>query len=241
MLSKTQIKQITALSQKKIRDRQKMFVAEGIKLVEDLLHSGLVAHQIYSKEPLTFAPDKVQLISERDLKKISSLKTPQTVVGVFEFPTSVEINFNRWIVVLDTVRDPGNLGTIIRLCDWFGVENLVCSPTTVDCFNPKVVQATMGSIARVSIHYLHINNFLKSAPVPVYGTFLEGTNVYQTPLPDRGILVLGNEAQGISEEVSNLCTHKLHIPAFGKGQTESLNVASATAIFLSEINRFTEK
>lgn len=216
-----------------------MFVAEGIKLVEDLLQSGLVVHQLFSTEPLAFAPDQVQLISERDLKKISSFKTPQTVVGIFEFPTSVEINFNRWIVALDTVRDPGNLGTIIRLCDWFGIENLVCSTTTVDCFNPKVVQATMGSIARVSIHYLDLKSFLASATVPIYGTFVEGTNVYETSLPDRGILVLGNEAQGISESVSDLCTHKLHIPPFGKRQTESLNVATATAIFLSEIHRFT--
>lgn len=242
MLSKTQISQITSLSRKKVRDREKMFVAEGLKLVEDLISSGIKPHKIFSTQTIFPTGNlPLQLISEAELKKISGLKTPQAVVGIFEIPEPQEINYNQWIVALDDVRDPGNLGTIIRLCDWFGIQNLVCSETSVDCFNPKVIQATMGSIARVNVHYVDLKNFLKNAPLPVYGTFMIGKNIYETSLPENGILVMGNEANGISEEISNLCSQKITIPKFGHKKAESLNVAMATAVFLSEIKRFTEK
>ena len=143
------------------------------------------------------------------------------------------------IIALDDIRDPGNMGTIIRLCDWFGIEQIVCSEQTVDAYNPKVVQATMGSISRVSITYTNLSKFLSKQSVEIFGTFMDGKNVYRENLPKEGILVLGNEANGISKEVEKVITTKLAIPRFGDLQkTESLNVATATAIFLSEFKRF---
>ena len=140
-------------------------------------------------------------------------------------------------MALDDVRDPGNMGTIIRLCDWFGVRQLVCSENTVDCFNPKVLQATMGSITRVNIVYTDLLQFIKSSELSVYGTFMDGENVHVTKMPEKGILVMGNEANGISKEIADLVNHKITIPQFGGQKTESLNVATATAIFLNEIRR----
>jgi TrmH family RNA methyltransferase len=146
------------------------------------------------------------------------------------------------IVALDAIRDPGNLGTIIRLCDWFGVQQLICSEDTADCYNPKVVQATMGSLARVQIHYVSLLEFFEATDLPIYGGFMDGKNVYSEKLPKDGIIVMGNEANGISEEIIQKITHKITIPRFGNLQkTESLNVATATAILLSEFRRFTEK
>ena len=146
--------------------------------------------------------------------------------------------FKELIVVLDDVRDPGNLGTIIRLCDWFGVKDLVCSLETVDCFNPKVIQATMGSVSRVNVTYLDLPVFLKDTKLPIFGTFMSGTSVYAADLTDKGMLILGNEAYGISNEIEPFITNKISIPRFGALQTtESLNVATAAAIFLSEFKR----
>ena len=142
-----------------------------------------------------------------------------------------------WTVVLDAVRDPGNLGTIIRLCDWFGVDELVCSSDTVDCYNPKVLQATMGSIARVSVTYTNIADYLSESERPIYGAYMDGASVYRTNLGENGILVMGNEANGISEEIGKLITERISIPQFGVSTTESLNVATATAILLNEIRR----
>ena len=142
-----------------------------------------------------------------------------------------------WVVVLDAVRDPGNLGTIIRLCDWFGIKQLICSIDTVDCYNPKVLQATMGSIARVDLVYTDLLEYLKNTDVPILGAFMDGTSVYQKELPQKGILVMGNEANGISKEVGELVSERVSIPQFGDPSTESLNVATATAILLSEIRR----
>jgi TrmH family RNA methyltransferase len=139
---------------------------------------------------------------------------------------------------LDSIRDPGNLGTIIRLCDWFGINQLVCSEDTVDCYNPKVIQATMGSIARVQINYTDLTNFIKESKLPIYGASLSGENIYKHTLPEKVILVMGNEANGISSEINSLLTNRITIPQYGEQQdTESLNVASATAILLSELMR----
>ena len=183
------------------------------------------------------AKDEV-LISETDLKRISFLTTPNKALAIFKIPQPKPIEVNGLIVALDAVRDPGNLGTIIRICDWFGIKELICSTETVDCFNPKVVQATMGSITRVNITYVNLIHFLKDTKLPVYGAFMEGENVYNTQLPENGILVMGNEANGISKEVEAIITNKISIPRFGALQeTESLNVATATAILLSEFRR----
>jgi TrmH family RNA methyltransferase len=159
-------------------------------------------------------------------------------LALFQIPNSEMPSSSGLIVALDAVRDPGNLGTIIRLCDWFGVEQLWCNEQTVDLYNPKVVQATMGSLARVKLHYLDLEKEIQKSNLPVFGTFMDGENIYQTKLPTEGILILGNEANGISSAIEKLVTSRLAIPRFGNLQkTESLNVATATAIFLSEFKR----
>jgi len=239
MIVKSQIKLIRSLHQKKYRNQYGLFFAEGIKTVQDLLNSDFEVHQVYMTEASLFevSEEKSTLISEAELKKISALATPNKVLGVFKIPTLKEIDFDDWIVALEDVRDPGNLGTIIRLCDWFGIEYLVCSSDTVDCYNPKALQATMGSIARVNIGYTDLDDFLLNADSPIYGAFMDGDTVYRTTLPKKGILVMGNEAKGISAGVEAIISKKVSIPQFGKQTTESLNVATATAILLSELRR----
>ncbi len=238
MLSKNQIKLITSLKQKKYRLQHGFFVAEGIKTIKELLQSYLELHALYTTEPFNFDAKDYVLISENELKRISFLTTPNKALAIFKIPELKPVKKDELILVLDSVRDPGNLGTIIRLCDWFGITDLVCSNETADCFNPKVIQATMGSITRVNITYLDLGVFLKESKLPIFGAFMEGDNVYKTKLPEKGILVMGNEANGISKEIEAIITEKISIPRFGKLQvTESLNVATATAILLSEFKR----
>ena len=241
MFSKSQIKLINSLAVKKHRVKYQLFTVEGRKAVSELLDSGLELHSLYTTEDVFEAEkEKIFVIEENDLKKISRLTTPQAVLAVFRIPVYPEPDLSGLSVALDEVQDPGNLGTIIRLCDWFGVKQLICSEGTVDCFNPKVVQATMGSIARVQISYVNLPLFLrtKTSALPVYGAMLEGERVYNSELNSNAILVLGNEANGISSEVASQITKKIHIPQFGTSdETESLNVATATAILLSEFRR----
>jgi TrmH family RNA methyltransferase len=183
-------------------------------------------------------PDfKKTLIKEADMKRISSLNSPSLCLAVFKIPKTKPSQEIGLVVALDTIRDPGNLGTIIRLCDWFGIKELWCSKETVDVFNPKVVQATMGSLTRVSVHYMDLSVILKKTSLPIFGTFMDGKSIYETTLPVDAILVLGNEANGISSDLEKMITNRVAIPRFGDlQQTESLNVATATAIFLSEIS-----
>ena len=239
MLTKNQIKLITSLSQKKFRNQHQLFVVEGKKGVQEFLNSAFELHQIFTtSDDLNVESDRFSLISESELKKISNLKTPNVVLALFKIPKAQAIDHSKLIVALYDVRDPGNLGTIIRLCDWFGISHLVCSEATVDCFNPKVVQATMGSLTRVHVDYLHLETFLKTTDAPKYGAYMEGENIYTHILPQNGILVMGNEANGISFEIEALIDKKISIPRFGNLQnTESLNVATATAILLSEFKR----
>ncbi|HLV38214.1 RNA methyltransferase [Xanthomarina sp.] len=238
MLSKNQIKSITSLKQKKYRLQQGLFVAEGVKTIHELIASHFKLKQLYSIESFKIDANLETLISESDLKKISFLSTPNTALAIFYIPEVKPVDTNKLLVALDNVRDPGNLGTIIRLCDWFGITDLVCNRETVDCFNPKVVQATMGSITRVNISYLDLPEFLKQSDLEKFGAFMEGENIYKKTLPSKGILVLGNEANGVSEEIEKLISTKISIPRFGALQaTESLNVATATAILLSEFRR----
>lgn len=239
MLSKSQIKLISSLEQKKSRSKNGLFLVEGRKGINEFLKSDFRLHSLYTTEDSFEAErSKTFLITAAELKKISQLKTPQTALAVFEIPVKEEPELSGLVVALDGVRDPGNLGTIIRLCDWFGVETLLCSGDTVDCYNPKVVQASMGSITRVGIYYCDIETMLKQTKLPVMGTYLTGENFYNISLPKEGILILGNEANGISEEVGTLISLKLSIPQFGRiKETESLNVATATAVLLGEFRR----
>lgn len=237
-ITKSQIKLITSLRQKKFRNQHQLFVVEGKKGVLEFLDSNFELQHLFTTNLFSGAPSEAILISEPELKKISSLKTPNTALAVFKMPKAKPIAEPSLIVALDAVRDPGNLGTIIRLCDWFGIKDLVCGLETVDCFNAKVVQATMGSLTRVNISYVDLQAFLKRTPTEKFGTFMDGENVYTQPLPKTGVIVLGNEANGISSAIEALVDTKIAIPRFGNLQaTESLNVATATAILLSEFKR----
>lgn len=240
MISKSQIKLITSLGQKKARTKNRLFIVEGIKGISEILNSGFELDSLYTTEEIFDVQElKINKIREADLKKISNLKTPQIAVALFKIPDVKIPDLNGLILALDGVRDPGNLGTIIRLCDWFGIKTLLCSRDTVDCFNPKVVQASMGSITRVEVFYLDLPLVIKDNPeIPVMGTFLKGENIYEANFPSNGILVLGNEANGISKDLEQLVSMRLNIPQFGDSQnTESLNVATAAAVFLGEFRR----
>lgn len=241
MFSKSQFKIINSLAQKKNRAKQGLFVVEGKKAIFELLNSPLRLHSLFSTETIfEVEKDKFFLLKEFELKKISQLSTPQTALAVFHIPPASKPEISGLVLALDNVRDPGNMGTIIRLCDWFGVKQLICSEGTVDCYNPKVVQATMGSIARVNIVYANLPELIKnsSSEIAVFGSFMNGKKIYSEKLPLEAILVMGNEANGISSEIASLVNKKISIPQFGQStETESLNVATATAIILSEFRR----
>ena len=239
-ISKNQFKLITSLSQKKYRQKHKLFIAEGIKVVQEILNSSFELEMLFCTDDFSsdVSEEKTVRVSEADLKKISNLKTPNKALGIFKIPDE-KLNLDKGLTVaLDAINDPGNLGTIIRLCDWFGVEELVCSKDTVDCYNQKVVQASMGSLTRISIRYVDLAKYLAETKKPTFIADMDGENVYKTNLPKQGVLIMGNEANGVSNEIKNLITHKISIPRFGDTQeTESLNVATATAILLSEFKR----
>lgn len=240
MLSKNQIKLITSLQQKKQRFANQLFFAEGIKVIQELVESNFELVHLYTTQNdfKEVSQDKKNLISENELKKISALATQNSCLGVFRIQADKKIIESGLILALDSIRDPGNLGTILRLCDWFGIDQIVCSKDAVDIYNPKVVQATMGSIARVNVNYIDLENFIGQTQLPVFGTFMQGSTIYKTDLPQEGIIVMGNEANGISPELEKLIKNRLTIPRFGSLQkTESLNVATATAIVLSEFRR----
>lgn len=240
MLSKNNIKLIKSLEHKKYRIQHQLFVVEGQKSVLEFLKSNFQLEKIFTTKAdfKTDLADKIEIITEADLKKISFVKTPNQVLAIFKIPSTKKIDVNNLILALDSINDPGNLGTIIRLCDWFGIEQIICSKDTVDCYNPKVVQSTMGSLARVQLIYADLNEFISSYNGPVYGAFMDGNNIYKSDISKNGVIVMGNEANGINPEIEKLITQKISIPAFGRHQeTESLNVATATAIILSEFRR----
>ncbi|MFK8298358.1 TrmH family RNA methyltransferase [Capnocytophaga cynodegmi] len=240
MVSKNQIKLIQKLQQKKYRFQHQMFIVEGKKSILEFLHSNFTVEQIFVTEYFSdkLPKSKTTITTKEELKKISSLKNPDEGIAIFKIPEEQPIQHKGLILVLDDIRDPGNLGTIIRLCDWFGVQQLVCSEQTTDCYNPKVVQASMGSLSRIKIHYTDLQNFLTNTTLPIYATTMNGENVHQTIFQEDFILIMGNEANGISEEIFKFATKKITIPRFGQlQQTESLNVATATAILLNEARR----
>ena len=239
MVSKNQIKLINSLQQKKYRKLHNLFIAEGKKVIQELIDANFsLDHLFVTKTDLFDKKHAATLISDSELKKISALTSANDCLAVFkikEYSSSANSGLE---LALDNIKDPGKMGTIIRLCDWFGISKIVCSEETVDMYNPKVVQATMGSLARVQVVYTNLAAYLKATDLEIFGTFMEGENIYKKVVPDSGILVMGNEANGISSEIENLITQKIAIPRFGNlQQTESLNVATATAIFLSEFKR----
>ena len=247
MLSKNKIKYIHSLELKKNRKKEGVFVAEGHKLVGDLLphfHCRLIlATTTWLEEHLDIQADEIIEITPEELVKASLLKTPQEVLAVFEQPQfdySTDVIKNSLCLALDDIQDPGNLGTIIRLADWFGIEHIFCSQGTVDVYNSKVIQATMGALARVKVHYCNLPELISSLKdVPVYGTFLDGENIYNKPLSENGLIIMGNEGNGVSKEVSQQINNKLYIPNYPSGRTtsESLNVAIATAVVCAEFRR----
>lgn len=247
MISKNKIKYIRSLELKKNRNKEGKFVAEGFKVVDDLLALQpadlIVATGEWLRGKHFGAETEVIEVTDEELKKVSFLQHPQQVLAVFRQATSGDysINTSELSLALDGVQDPGNLGTIIRIADWFGIENIYCSPETADVYNPKVVQATMGSIARVKVLYGDLMALFASLPadVPVYGTLLDGEDIYAQQLDNRGFIVMGNEGKGISPELTQRVNRRLLIPNFPpeRPTADSLNVAIATAITCSEFRR----
>ena len=241
MVSKNQIKLITSLQHKKYRIEHQMFIAEGVKVIQEMLASNFVLEHLFETEAIfeQITISQKTLIKEQEIKRITALSSASSCLAIFKIPAATKIDTKGLIVALDDIRDPGNLGTIIRLCDWFGVTQLLCSHGTVDVYNPKVIQATMGSITRVKVNYVDLNEYVSQSSLPVFGTFMDGKNLYKETLAKEAILILGNEANGISSELEKTIKNRISIPRFGEIQkTESLNVATATAIFLSEFRRF---
>jgi TrmH family RNA methyltransferase len=240
MITRAEILAIKALATKQGREEQGAFIAEGEKLVGEIRNSKLRIRKIYQTKPL-FAD--AEMVSEKEMERISQLKTANSVLAVVEMPKSKIASVkpdSSLVLALDRVQNPGNLGTIIRLADWFGISDIVCSEDSADCFNPKVVQATMGAILRVRVHYTNLAKWLgEQRGAKVYGTFLEGENIYSAQLDKSGIIVMGNEGQGISTEVAATVSHKLLIPPYpaDRSGSESLNVAVATAVICSEFRR----
>lgn len=235
MISKNQLKAVRQLEMKKYRTREGLFVAEGPKVVGDLLRCGFHPAMLFATAE--WKGSDAQLVTDDELRKLSFLQHPQQVLAVFPIPdVQPAAQKSQLALVLDGVQDPGNLGTIIRIADWFGISTIFCSEDTADAWNPKVVQATMGSIARVQIVYCDLQQLLKDTTLPVYGTLLDGNNIYEQELKPEGYIVMGNEGNGISAPIRQLVTHRLLIPSFRPG-AESLNVAIATAITCSEFRR----
>ena len=236
MISKNQIKFVRQLEQKKYRKAEGLFVAEGPKVVGDLLRAGFKAHTIFATSEWQSQGLTFQEVSDEELRRVSFLQHPQKVLALFFIPSIPVPSVSNLSLALDDVQDPGNLGTIIRIADWFGIDTIYCSENTTDAWSPKVVQATMGSIARVNIVYTNLKELISKAQVPVYGTLLDGQDIYTQELSKEGLIVMGNEGNGISAEIRQMINRKLLIPQFHEGP-ESLNVAIATAITCSEFRR----
>ncbi len=260
MLTKKQLQFINSLKQKKFREEYHLFIAEGPKMVVELLKSEIEVEQLFATTEFLnkVLPDKritYTEVNNKELERLSAQVTPNEVLAVCKIPDYV---FNKselkgkLTLLLDTIKDPGNMGTIIRIADWFGIETIICSRESADAYNPKVVQSTMGSIARIKLHYMNLMDFfneLKDEPLlnkgfPVFGALLEGENIYTKGLTTEGFIVIGNESKGISDSILPYITERISIPSFShyrpeKGEAESLNAAIAAAIICSEFRRKT--
>lgn len=254
MISKNKLKYIHALEHKKTRRQEGVFVAEGSKCVGDLINARFIPKYIACTDDweiptmlknASHIPD-IDRVTQEELRKASFLQHPQQIIAIFPIPSDVKLPQSDTLrdnlfLALDGVQDPGNMGTIIRIADWFGINTIICSRDTVDAYSPKVVQATMGSIARVNVIYTDLNEFLSNLPadIPIYGTLLDGNNIYSTPLSHNGLIIMGNEGNGISSEIRKKVNHKILIPSFPPNEptAESLNVSIATAITIAEFRR----
>jgi TrmH family RNA methyltransferase len=245
MLSKSQTGFIKSLHQKKYRKEHGIFIIEGIKSIVEFFPSDYQIHSVYflpqyqSLLPKLPANIKLFEVTSAELEKISTLQAPQGILALVHIPERAGIDKdalrNRFSLVLDGVQDPGNLGTIIRTADWFGLQHVICSANTVEVYNPKTVQATMGSLCRVSVSYHDLPELLGDINIPIFGAMLDGGSLYQTQWGNEGLVILGNEGQGISPEIVDLISHPVTIPRVG--QAESLNVAVSAAIFCADISR----
>jgi len=249
MLSKSQISLLKSLQHKKFRNEHGLFLVEGYKSVNEFIDSAYQIEAIYHTD--AFDPNLLKLsrkinfhgISLNDLEKISTLKSPQYIIALVKIPAwpvlKQHLLQQKFSIVLDGIQDPGNMGTIIRTADWFGIQHIICSEDTVDVYNPKVVQATMGSLSRVNVHYTNLATLLPQISLPTFGALLAGESIYHTDFGTEGLLIMGNEGNGLRPEIKQLVKHAVTIPRMGKA--ESLNVSIATAIFCAEINRKRDK
>jgi len=245
MLSKSQINLLKSLQQKKFRREHGLFIVEGHKSITEFINSAYLVEAIYYTPSFDSKVLKLSQkinfceISVTELEKVSSLKTPQDALALVKVPEWPILQHEqlkgKFSLVLDGVQDPGNLGTIIRIADWFGIDHIICSEDTVDAYNPKVVQACMGSLARVKVHYTSLTEFMPKISLPVFGALLDGDNIYSTDFGKEGLIVMGNEGNGLRPEIQKMVNKAITIPRIGKA--ESLNVAIATALFCSEITR----
>lgn len=247
MISKATIKKIHALDMRKFRRNERLFVAEGPKLVDELCATMKPVYiaalpEWISENAKIVSGTEYDIVTPDELQRASLQKNPQQVIALFPIPEHrfcTEQLKNKLVLMLDGVQDPGNLGTIARIADWFGIRNILCSAETADIYNPKAVQATMGALARVKFHYTDLLQLLSQYDGPVYGTFLDGENIYGQELSENGIIVMGNEGKGISQGVGEMINRRLYIPNYpiGTQTTESLNVAIATSIVCAEFRR----
>ena len=241
MITKNQIKLIRSLRLKKNRIKHNLFVAEGEKIVDELLESKFNLSYLFSTENKYNSIKNHVSLKNQELKQISSLKTPNKVLAVFEIPQENHIDYSQNIIALEEINDPGNLGTIIRLCDWFGIKDIICSENSVDCFNPKTIQASMGSICRVNISYVSFKNLISNQKNNLIAADIKGENINNFPFKSNQIIFFGSESNGFSDDLSKQIDDKITIPRYNQN-IDSLNLASSVAIVLSELkNKITEK
>jgi len=236
MVSKSQIKYVRQLAQKKQRNQHHMFVVEGHKVVQEFINANYQPHQLFTSDSSLFSSHQVTLVSQSEMKTMSALNTPSDALAVFAKPNTQTLSQSKFILALESIQDPGNLGTIIRLCDWFGIKDIVCSIDTVDCYNPKVIRSSMGSLARIQVFYKDLKTwFLGIQDCQIVATSMAGQSVYEHSFDSPTILVIGNEGRGLSKQIQELATNVISIPRYGGA--ESLNAAMATGIIIAEACR----
>ena len=236
MVSKSQIKFVRQLAQKKQRDQHRLFVTEGHKVVQEFINENYQLHHLFTSNSSLFSSHQAKLVSQSEMKAMSALKTPSDALAVFTKPNEQTLSQSKLILALESIQDPGNLGTIIRLCDWFGIQDIVCSSDTVDCYNPKVIRSTMGSLARVQVLYRDLQAWLAGMQdCQIVATSMDGQSVYKFAFDSPTVLVFGNEGRGLSKQMQELATDVVSIPRYGGA--ESLNAAMATGIIVAEAHR----